>query len=175
MPPKQFDPNNAQNLVEIEKQFAVVAVEHAQTYWNLLESVEPKSLRLTRLDDEIYQHLLEVFPELLEEPYTGLVKLDEEYMKSETGKQKWRGFITPYEKKIKDYNFGSLIRTDAREEYGQDNSIFVTRMQFYAIEIARNRLGLNETIHEKAKKEKERKKAKEEKEKSKAEQKKKSS
>jgi hypothetical protein len=29
-----------------------------------------------------------------------------------------------YENKIKDYNFGCLIRTDAREEYSQSNSIF---------------------------------------------------
>ena len=29
-----------------------------------------------------------------------------------------------YEKKVKDYNFGSLIRTDAREEYGEKNTIF---------------------------------------------------
>ena len=29
-----------------------------------------------------------------------------------------------YEKKVKDYNFGSLIRTDAREEYAELNTIF---------------------------------------------------
>jgi hypothetical protein len=29
-----------------------------------------------------------------------------------------------YEKKVKDYNFGSLIRTDARDEYGEKNTIF---------------------------------------------------
>ena len=29
-----------------------------------------------------------------------------------------------YEKKIDDYNFGSLIRTDCRDEYSQHNSIF---------------------------------------------------
>jgi hypothetical protein len=31
-----------------------------------------------------------------------------------------------YEKKVKDYNFGSLIRTDARQEYGETNTIFGT-------------------------------------------------
>ncbi|KZS96994.1 DUF757-domain-containing protein [Sistotremastrum niveocremeum HHB9708] len=165
---KRFDPNTAQNAVEIEKQFAVVAVEHAQTYWNLLESVEPKTLKLTRLDDEIFQHLSETFPEMVKEPYAGLIKLDEDYMKSDEGKAKWRDFINAYEKKVKDFNFGSLIRTDATDEYGQDNSIFVTRMQFYAIEIARNRLGLNDIIHEKAKADKAKRLAKEEKEKAKA-------
>lgn len=29
-----------------------------------------------------------------------------------------------YEGKVKDYNFGSLIRTNCEDEYGQDNSIF---------------------------------------------------
>lgn len=32
-----------------------------------------------------------------------------------------------YEKKITDYNFGSLIRTDAREEYSERNTIFGER------------------------------------------------
>ncbi|KZT11818.1 DUF757-domain-containing protein [Laetiporus sulphureus 93-53] len=172
----KFDPNNAQNLVEIEKQFAVKAVEHAQTYWNLLEKVPPKELRLTKLDDEIFEHTMKDFPELAEDNYAKLVKLDEEWMKSPEGKERWRQFIQQYEKKVKDYNFGSLIRTDAREEYGEKSTIFVTRIQFYAIEIARNRLGLNNTAHElaKAEAEKEREKAekeKTEKEKAKAEKK----
>jgi hypothetical protein len=29
-----------------------------------------------------------------------------------------------YKEKVKDYNFGSLIRTDAGEEYGEANTIF---------------------------------------------------
>ena len=32
--------------------------------------------------------------------------------------------IHRYENKVKDYNFGSLIRTDARKEYAEDNTIF---------------------------------------------------
>ncbi len=31
-----------------------------------------------------------------------------------------------YEKTIEDYNFGSLIRTDCKDEYSQHNSIFGT-------------------------------------------------
>lgn len=146
-----FDPNNAQNLVEIEKQFAVKAVEHAQTYWNLLEKVSPRALKLTKLDDEIYEHTMSAFPEFNEENHVHLVKLDEDWLKSDIGKKKWREFCQVYEKKVKDYNFGSLIRTDARKEYGETNTIFVTRIQFYAIEIARNRLGLNDAAHEIAK------------------------
>ncbi|KAF8801203.1 DUF757-domain-containing protein [Phlegmacium glaucopus] len=149
----KFDPNNAQNLMEIEKQFAVKAVEQAQTYWNLLEKVNPKDLKLTKIDDEIYEHTMKTFPELAEPPHDKLVKLDEDWMKSPEGKQRWRDFIESYKDKVKDYNFGSLIRTDARDEYGEKNTIFVTRIQFYAFEIARNKLGLNEKAHEIAKEE----------------------
>jgi hypothetical protein len=31
---------------------------------------------------------------------------------------------TRYEKKIKDYNFGSLIRVNALDEYSETNTIF---------------------------------------------------
>ncbi|KAJ2967384.1 hypothetical protein NUW54_g13519 [Trametes sanguinea] len=140
--------------------FAVKAVEHAQTYWNLLEKVNPRDLRLTkyvhphsprrdlspspqthahllfclfppvpripsyRIDDEIYEHAMKEFPELAENDYEKLLKIDEDWMKSESGKKRWRDFIQQYEKKIQDYNFGSLIRTDARQEYSETNTIF---------------------------------------------------
>ncbi|TFK28238.1 DUF757-domain-containing protein [Coprinopsis marcescibilis] len=159
----QFDPNNAQNLIEIEKQFAVKAVEQAQTYWNLLEKVEPKGLKLTSIDDEIFEDTIKTFPELGEAPYTKLINIDEEWMKSKDGKTRWREFCERYKEKIKDYNFGSLIRTDAEDEYGEKNTIFVTRIQFYAFEIARNRLGLNAKAHEIAKTEALKEKAKKEK------------
>ncbi|KAG8850355.1 hypothetical protein FRC20_002055, partial [Serendipita sp. 405] len=137
----------------IEKQFAVKAVEHAQTYWNLLEAVPPSSLKLTRLDDEIHEHFSQDFPELIENPQK-IKMLDEEWMKDPTGKERWRKFISAYEKRVDDYNFGSLIRTNSSGEYSETNSIFVTRMQFYAIEIARNRLGFNDDIYAEAQKEK---------------------
>ena len=75
----------------------------------MLSTVPPRNLRLTkcvfsalsrcsradnrlRLDDEIFAHLSEVFPELVVEPYAGLRKLDEEGMKTPEGKEKWRNF-----------------------------------------------------------------------------------
>jgi len=146
MSAQKFDPETAENLGEIEKQFAVLAVEQAQTYWNLLEKIPPSSLRLTKIDDDIFEDLNKSFPELVSNS-SQLEKLDEDQMKSADGKKRWRDFIMPYEKKVKDYNFGTLIRTNSKGEYGQDNTLFVTRMQFYAIEIARNRLGLNDAIH----------------------------
>ncbi|KAG8900981.1 hypothetical protein FRB99_005655 [Tulasnella sp. 403] len=146
----QFDPEKAENLQEIEKQWAVKAVEQAQVYWNLLSAIQPRSLRLTRIDDEIFDDFKQTFPEFVEDPMR-LTKLDEDKIKDKENKEKWRIFMMRYEKKINDYNFGTLIRNDAREEYGQVNSMFVARTQFYALEIARNHLGLNDEIHLKAK------------------------
>ncbi|KAI6124103.1 DUF757-domain-containing protein [Pisolithus croceorrhizus] len=145
-----FDPNQAQNLLESgwKDGPASSTVHDSQTYWNIIEKVPPRGLRLTKLDDEIYEHVMSAFPELSGDDHEKLVKLDEDWLKSEDGK---RDGGRLYEKKVKDFNFGSLIRTDARLEYSETNTIFVTRMQFYAIEIARNRLGLNDTIHEIAK------------------------
>lgn len=52
----------------------------------------------------------------------------------------------PYENKVQDYNFGTLLRIDHTKDYTEENTMFVTRMQFYAVEIARNREGLNKQI-----------------------------
>ncbi|KAG8921468.1 hypothetical protein FRC00_008610 [Tulasnella sp. 408] len=137
---QQFDPEKAENLPEV-------------------------------LDDEIFEDFSKTFPHYVEN-LDSLAKLDEEQVKSNEGKDKWREFMGRYEKKINDYNFGTLLRPDCKDEYTEKNSMFgefalstlvgrplqtivspdlVTRTQFYAIEIARNRLGLNDEIHLQAK------------------------
>lgn len=45
-----------------------------------------------RLDDEIYEHTMSTFPEFSENDHAGLVKLDEDWLKSEVGKKRWREF-----------------------------------------------------------------------------------
>ncbi|PWN29616.1 DUF757-domain-containing protein [Jaminaea rosea] len=147
-----FDPNQAQNLPEIEKQMAVKCVEHAQATWNLYEKVLPSTLKLSKHDDEIMADFEDKFPELAKDE-AKIRKIDEEAMKSPQGKEAWRNFINKYEGKVADFNFGTLIRTDSSDEYTQFNTTFVTRLQFYVYEIARNRRGLNDWIYEKAKQE----------------------
>ena len=46
-----------------------------------------------RIDDEIFEHAMKEFPELSENEYAKVTKLDEEWMKSESGKTRWRDFI----------------------------------------------------------------------------------
>ncbi|KAL1989182.1 hypothetical protein VTN96DRAFT_3729 [Rasamsonia emersonii] len=147
---KPFDPEKAENLEEMEKQFAVKAVEHLMTYWSILEKVPGSKLRLTKMDDEIYEHFKKEFPD-----FDPSETIDEDKMKSKEGKEKWRNFMNQYEKKISDFNFGTILRTNPKYEYDKDTTIFAMRMQFYAIEIARNRAGLNDWIYERAQKEKE--------------------
>ncbi|PHH65366.1 hypothetical protein CDD81_2470 [Ophiocordyceps australis] len=143
--PANFDAENAPNMEEMEMQFAVKVVEHMQTYWSLLQGIRGSQLRLTKLDDDIYTHLQTAFPE-----FDPAATLDENAMKSPAGKTRWRDFMMQYEKKIDDYNFGTMVRNSPRVEYNEDTTIFVPKIQFYAIEIARNRNGLNDWIYEEA-------------------------
>ncbi len=104
---------------QIEKQFAVKAVQHMETYWAILERVRGSALRLTKLDDDIYEHLLKDFPE-----FDAAETIDEDQMKSKEGKERWRSFMMAYEKKVDDYNFGTMLRSNPKWEYGQKETIF---------------------------------------------------
>jgi len=119
------------------------------TYWSILEKLRGSELRLTKIDDEIHDHFKREFPE-----FDPKATINEEEMKSKTGKERWSNFIMQYEKRVDDYNFGTLVRANPSFEYGEKETIFVVRMQFYAIEIARNREGLNDWIYEQANPEK---------------------
>lgn len=138
-----FSAETSENLEDIERQFAVKAVMQAETYFNLLEKIRGSKLKLTNHDDDIFTQFLEDFPEF-KEP-SKVAQIEESEMKSVAGKAKWRTFCEKFAE-IEDYNFGTLLRTKASEEYTQDGTIFVVRIQFYAIEIARNRYGLNDWI-----------------------------
>lgn len=89
------------------------------TYWAILEKVRGSSLRLTKIDDEIYEHLKTDFPEL-----DVSKTIDEDEMKSKSGKERWRKFMMAYEKKVDDYNFGTMLRVNPRLEYGKEETIF---------------------------------------------------
>jgi len=128
-----------ENDTLLEELWAKRAFEHAEVHFNLLLSVNPGELKLTPFDDQIYQAFREEFPN------TRVDVLNEEEMKSDAGKEKWRNFAERFNK-LDDYSFGTLMRTDASKEFSPDNSMFVVRIQFLAIEIARNREGFNQEI-----------------------------
>ncbi|ORY95542.1 putative polysaccharide biosynthesis protein [Syncephalastrum racemosum] len=126
-----------EQLEDIEKQWAVKAMHHAETYFKLISAIDASKLRLTSIDDEIYEDFEKEFPEI------DVKHLNDEHFKTPTAKEKWRNWINKYEKKVNEFNFGTLIRIDCRDDYTEQNTMFGVRMQFYAIEIARNKKGLN--------------------------------
>nr|CAH7763235.1 unnamed protein product [Callosobruchus chinensis] len=134
-----------ENDQSIEAMWAIKAYEHAEIHFNLLCSVDPQSLKLTPLDDLIYKLFREEFPDLK------IDILKEDDLKSPAAKEKWRPFCEQFKDIIEDYSFGTLLRIDASEDYSDKNSILVTRIQFCAIEIARNREGINNILREKFK------------------------
>nr|NP_001262161.1 uncharacterized protein Dmel_CG7519, isoform B [Drosophila melanogaster]AGB94854.1 uncharacterized protein Dmel_CG7519, isoform B [Drosophila melanogaster] len=119
----------------VEEMWAAKALEHAEVHFNL---------KLTPYDDQIYATFRQDFPDL----HVG--RLTDDILKSATAKLKWRQFAEKFNK-LDDYSYGTLMRADASREFSPDNSIFVFRVQFLAIEIARNREGLNDEAYEKHK------------------------
>lgn len=138
-------PDQLGNDPKLEQQWAELAAKHAETYQKLLTAIKPRSkLRLTKIDDEIYQSFRAKFPNLKIEI------INEDQLKSAASKSLWRDWLMQYKERdeIKDFHFGTLMRADCRKGYemetGGRNAIVVPRMQFLAIEIARNKEGLND-------------------------------
>ncbi|KAM5173027.1 protein PBDC1 [Mantella aurantiaca] len=128
------------NDPNVEMVWAMKAYQHAEVYFNLIASVDPRHLKLTRMDDAIYSAFRGDFPELR------IDILDPEDLKSPEAKEKWRPFCMKFEHEVEDFNYGTLLRLDCSKEYTEENTIFATRIQFYAIEITRNREGYNDVV-----------------------------
>ena len=104
-------------------------------------SVDPKEIkRLSQNDDEIYEKFRKDFPDL------NVANLEEmKDLKSTEMKAKWREFCNEF-KHVEDFSFATLIRLNSSQDYEKVNSVIVTKIQFYAIELARNREGHNDQI-----------------------------
>ncbi|XP_053639009.2 uncharacterized protein [Cherax quadricarinatus] len=129
----------------MEELWAMKAMEHSEIHFNLLCAVDPRLLKLTPKDDVIYSSFRKEFPDF------NVGKLVENDLKSPDAKEKWRPFCMAFEKEIEDYSFATLVRIDSEDEYSESNTILVTRIQFFCIEIARNREGFNDSIRTKFK------------------------
>ncbi|XP_054612469.1 protein PBDC1 isoform X1 [Dunckerocampus dactyliophorus] len=128
------------NDERLEVMWAMKAYNHAEVYFNLISSVDPKFLKLTKLDDEIYSSFKEAFEDLQ------VKLLNPDDLKSSEAKERWRPFCNRYEDLVEDFNYGTLLRLDCEKGYTEENTIFATRIQFFAIEIARNREGFNDVV-----------------------------
>ncbi|KAM6151529.1 protein PBDC1 [Rhynchocyon petersi] len=129
------------NDPDIEMAWAMRAMQHAEVYYKLISSVDPQCLKLTKVDDQIYSEFRENFEKLR------IDVLDPEELKSESAKEKWRAFCLKFDGIVEDFNYGTLLRLDCSQGYTEENTIFAPRIQFFAIEIARNREGCNKAVY----------------------------
>nr|KAF6492712.1 polysaccharide biosynthesis domain containing 1 [Molossus molossus] len=121
--------------------WAMRAMQHAEVYYKLISSVDPQYLKLTKVDDQIYSEFRKNFEKLR------IDVLDPEELKSVSAKEKWRPFCLKFDGVIEDFNYGTLLRLDCSQGYTEENTIFAPRIQFFAIEIARNREGHNKAVY----------------------------
>nr|XP_035110976.1 protein PBDC1-like [Callithrix jacchus] len=122
--------------------WAMRAMQHAAVYYKLISSVDPQFLKLTKVDDQIYSEFQKNFEKLK------IDVLDPEELKSESAKEKWRPFCLKFNGIVEDFNYGTLLRLDCSQGYyTEENTIFGPRIQFFAIEIARNQGGYNKTVY----------------------------
>ncbi|XP_021788726.1 protein PBDC1 isoform X3 [Papio anubis] len=121
--------------------WAMRAMQHAEVYYKLISSVDPQFLKLTKVDDQIYSEFRKNFETLR------IDVLDPEELKSESAKEKWRPFCLKFNGIVEDFNYGTLLRLDCSQGYTEENTIFAPRIQFFAIEIARNREGYNKAVY----------------------------
>jgi len=128
------------NNESVEALWVQQACQHADIYYSLITTVPPELLRLTAIDDRISDAYLRRFSSFINP-----AKLSVEDLKSDKNKTIWREFCELF-KDLEDYSFGTLLRLDANSDYSEENTILVTRIQFLAIEIARNRFGLNNHV-----------------------------
>ncbi|XP_003936905.2 protein PBDC1 isoform X1 [Saimiri boliviensis] len=129
------------NDPDIEMAWALRAMQHAEVYYKLISSVDPQFLKLTKVDDQIYSEFRKNFEKLK------IDVLDPEELKSESAKEKWRPFCLKFNGIVEDFNYGTLLRLDCSQGYTEENTIFAPRIQFFAIEIARNREGYNKAVY----------------------------
>ena len=56
--------------------------------------------------------------------------IDDKCFQSKEGKEQWRNWVNQYKDTLKDFNFGSLLRTDPTQDYSAENTV-QTSFQFY--------------------------------------------
>lgn len=115
----------------------------------LISSVDPKFLKLTKMDDQIYEAFREGFKDydikLLKEDDLKSDKAKEVSVNMSTllpfqphiiacfsepfhclASQTWRTFCNQFEGVVEDFNYGTLLRLDCERDYTEENSIFGT-------------------------------------------------
>lgn len=63
--------------------------------------MDPKILRLTKLDDDLYTHFRKSFPNM------NVTLFTQEELKTVEAKEQWRSFCDAYKESLEDFNYGN--------------------------------------------------------------------
>ncbi|KAL9951540.1 hypothetical protein ACROYT_G044216 [Oculina patagonica] len=132
----------------MELVWAMKAHHQAETYLKLISAIDASRLHLTKYDDDIYRQFKRYFK---------MLKVDvikPEDFKSEEANLSDTSTLTTrpprYTAALCSTNRSEENEIDCSKGYDEENTILVTRIQFYAVEIARNRRRLNKHFLEKS-------------------------
>lgn len=112
-------------------------VKEAEVHFRMVTAIPPSKMKLTQQDPEIYEQFRKLFPTF------NVERINEKNLKNH---ESWKQLSSYFEGKVKDVERSCLLRKDATREFGNQNMTLVTRIQFLAIEIARNKEEVNDTI-----------------------------
>ena len=81
-------------------------MDHASAYEKLLEAIPSTTVRLTKHDNEILSTFQAAFPEFHADDAKRLKVVNEDEVKSEDGKKRWRKWISDnkWEDKVGEYS-----------------------------------------------------------------------
>merc|ERR1719318_2074413 len=80
-------------------------------HMKLMKFVDPATVKLSKFDDYIYRLYMRYFKNI------NIEVLKEEDLKTEVAKTRWRPFCEHFKGALTDYNFGTLLRMDCKEDY----------------------------------------------------------
>jgi len=115
--------------------------KEAGVHFKLITAIKPSLLKLTKFDDEIMEVFRKIMPDL------DVTSLEQSIFTADT-ENKWQQFYDHFEGKVDNMKKSSFLRTDCREMLCTENIIMVTRGQWLAIEITRNKEGKNDQFHD---------------------------
>ncbi|VDO34397.1 unnamed protein product [Onchocerca flexuosa] len=121
--------------------YPLQAAERANIHMSLLLTCNTKELTMHKKFNVIYDKFREIFPKM------NVEKITEVELKGEN-KQQWFIFCEHFKEEIEDYNLATIMRIRTNGAYSEENTIIVPKIIFLAVEIARNKEGLNESYKE---------------------------
>ncbi|KNE57789.1 hypothetical protein AMAG_04640 [Allomyces macrogynus ATCC 38327] len=132
---QQAEPVTDEQRLEWAQRAITFAADHSVRL-----GVERGRLVFTPHDARLHKRLRATFPTL------NLRTLNPAQFADPNVKRQWANMLDEFQGQIPDLAENTLVRTCADHDYSDANMFVVSRGQFYALEAARNREGLNDTF-----------------------------